>query len=359
MIANLVQNTCEDLQSVTLQAFNTDIEIMVWSEKEKLPALERLAQIWFQCIERQFSRFRSDSELTHINNSKGKLTSISDLMLEVLLLAQKYQQMTQGIFNPFILKALKHSGYNTSFEKIGNKNINLAKSLPQSELSNSTLTLTLDPEARSLQLPQGIEMDLGGIVKSWAAKRLVQEYKHEFGIKRGFVNTGGDLCVWGSSAESGEPWLIGIEDPWRPSQDIGILALESGAVATSSILGRQWLTAQGPMHHLIDSRTMQPSTSNIVQCTVTGPDVIECEIWTKVICILGLNKGLELFAQKTSGYEALLFAQNKETFFYGNKSSLGKLWRDLKSPTLVFNHPEVKIWHNGYSVYPSGRFSAS
>lgn len=332
MIADLVQDTCEGLQSVALQALNTDIEIMLWCENEKLPALERLAQIWFQCVERQFSRFRSDSELMYINASKGKLTRISDLMLEVLLLTQKYQLITQGIFNPLILKALKNTGYDTSFEKLGATRSS-SLDYPNYHASNSSnlnLTLTLDSEAHSLKLPDGVEMDLGGIVKSWAVSRLVQEFEHELDIKRGFVNAGGDLYVWGNSSESGDPWLIGIEDPWQPSQDIGILALETGSVATSSTLGRQWLTAQGPMHHLINPRTMRPSISDTVQCTVTGPNAIECEIWTKVICILGLNKGLKLFAQKTSGYEALLFTKNKETYFYGEKSSLNKLWRDLK-----------------------------
>lgn len=337
MAANLTLDTRETLQSTAIYALNTDIEIMLWCEKEKFPSLELLAQIWFKRIEKQFSRFRTDSELTYINTSKGERTSISDLMLEVLLLAEKYQQMTHGIFNPLILNALESTGYDTSFEKLGNKNRDLVKSVYYaSSNSDDTLTITLDPTAHSLQLPAEAEMDLGGIVKSWAVKRLAQKYKHELKIKRGFVNAGGDLYAWGNSSETGEPWLIGVEDPWQPSQDIGIIALETGSVATSSKLGRQWLTAQGPMHHLIDPRTMRPSTSDTVQCTITGPDVIECEIWTKVICILGLNKGLELFAQNTSGYEALLFTKNKETYFYGEKSSLGKLWRDLKTPYFNF-----------------------
>lgn len=337
MAANLTLDTRETLQSAAIYALNTDIEIMLWCEKEKFPPLELLAQIWFERIEKQFSRFRTDSELTYINTSKGKQTSISDLMLEVLLLAEKYQQMTHGIFNPLILNALESTGYDTSFEKLGNKNRDLVKSVYYaSSNSDDTLTITLDPTAHSLQLPAEAEIDLGGIVKSWAVKRLAQKYKHELKIKRGFVNAGGDLYAWGNSSETGEPWLIGVEDPWQPSQDIGIIALETGSVATSSKLGRQWLTAQGPMHHLIDPRTMRPSISDTVQCTITGPDVIECEIWTKVICILGLNKGLELFAQNTSGYEALLFTKNKETYFYGEKSSLGKLWRDLKAPYFNF-----------------------
>ncbi|HVJ49859.1 FAD:protein FMN transferase [Desulfitobacterium sp.] len=321
---NLVSNNSEALQSVMLQAMNTNIDIMLWCKEEEFPGLERLAQLWLQTVEKRFSRFREDSELTHLNLSAGKPTSISTLMLEVLQLAENYYKITGGVFNPLILTALRNAGYNDSFEKIHDRFL----STPVNS-NSKTFALILDSEDHTAQLPAGTEMDLGGIVKSWAVKRLVQEYQNMLHIERGFINAGGDLSVWGSSTDSGEPWLIGIENPWQPNQDIGILALESGSVATSSKLGRQWSSPQGQMHHLIDPRTMQPSQSDVVQCTVTGPDVIECEIWTKVICILGLEKGLDRLTQKSSGYETIVFTTQKETYYYGSKASLGKVWQNV------------------------------
>ncbi|AHF08436.1 FAD:protein FMN transferase [Desulfitobacterium metallireducens] len=333
------------LQSDILRAMNTDIDFMLWSKREEFPGLAQLARIWFQTVEKQFSRFREDSELTQLNSSAGKPTLISPLMLEVLQLAQNYSKITEGVFNPLILFALKKAGYNDSFEKLKDQfldsSINSRKQTYgkfTDELSSEmfSLSLILDSETRTIQLPVGAEIDLGGIVKSWAVKRLVHEYQHLLKIERGFVNAGGDLTVWGSSSDSGEPWLIGIENPWQPSQDIGLLALNNGSVATSSILGRQWSSPKGQMHHLIDPHTMQPSQSEVVQCTVTGPDVIECEIWTKAICILGLEKGLKLLSQKSSGYEAVMFTTQKETYFYGDKSSLGKVWKDLSFQHVLY-----------------------
>lgn len=310
-------SSSETLQSIFLRAMNTDIEILLACENENTSDLERFAQTWFQYVEKHFSRFRPDSELTHLNTLSGERSLISASMLEVLLLAENYQQMTEGIFNPLILRALDHAGYDTTFEEIQSKNSPCDPSkLDLTVSSGSSLTMTLDLGTRSLQLPPGIEMDLGGIVKSWAVKHLVDEYKNRFKIVRGFVNAGGDLSVWGSALDSGEPWLIGIENPWQPSEDITTLTLANGSVATSSTLGRQWSTPLGPMHHLIDPRTMTPSTSDVVQCTVTGPNVTECEIWAKVLCILGQKKGLELFARKSCGYEAIVFTNQKETHFW-------------------------------------------
>jgi thiamine biosynthesis lipoprotein len=100
-------------------------------------------------------------------------------------------------------------------------------------------------------------------------------------------------------------------------------------VATSSKLGRHWQTEQGNMHHIIDPRTMLPSNNDVVQCTVSGKNVVDCEIWAKVICIMGITAGLELLAEKTENYDALLFTSHKETHFYGREESLPTQWHDL------------------------------
>lgn len=339
------------LQSIMLQAMNTHIEIMLWCKKEDFSGLKRLAEIWFQAVERQFSRFRADSELAQIDLSAGKATPLSPLMFEVLQLAKSYSEQTEGTFNPLILKALKNAGYKDSFEKIKSRSLGtdpalsepIPRSFPIPFKLNPQQSISLNPDEHTLKLPVGTEIDLGGIVKSWAVMRLVQEYQSLLKIERGFVNAGGDLSVWGSSTESGEPWLIAIENPWIPDQDFGILALENGSVATSSVLGKQWASSMGHMHHLIDPRTMQPSQSDVVQCTVTGPDVIECEIWAKVICILGLEKGLALLKEKSRDYEALVFTTQKETCFFGNKDSLGRVWQNVPIHQYIFNNPEVKI----------------
>lgn len=307
----------ETLQPIFLRAMNTDIEIQLACKKGSILELKHLAQTWFQYVEKHFSRFRPDSELTHLNNLAGERSLISDSMLEVLLLAESYRQITENIFNPLLLEALEQAGYDTTFEKIQSIGSRCAPSkLKPIVATGGSLAMTVDLGARSLLLPLGTGMDLGGIVKSWAVKHLVHEYQ-KLGISRGFVNAGGDLSVWGSALDTGEPWLIGVENPWQPSEDIRTLALAEGSVATSSTLGRQWITPLGPMHHLIDPRTMHPSNSDVVQCTVTGPDVIECEVWTKVLCILGLEKGLNLFARKSGRYEAIVFTGNQKTHFYG------------------------------------------
>jgi thiamine biosynthesis lipoprotein ApbE len=111
------------------------------------------------------------------------------------------------------------------------------------------------------------------------------------------------------------PWTVGIEKLWSVQEDIGQINLANGSVATSSKLGRHWETSQGTMHHLINPRTMSPTTNEVVQCTVAGSSVVACEIWAKVICIVGCPAGLTMLAAKTDSYEALVFTDKQETHF--------------------------------------------
>jgi thiamine biosynthesis lipoprotein len=315
------------LHQFLFRAMNTNMEIVVWCRERDIPDIETFTRGWFSSAEQRFSRFRGDSELSHLNRLAGERCMVSDAMLEVLLLAETYRQSTGGAFDPLILNALRQAGYDDSFEivKARNEDYNAGNAPARNEPRN----IVIDPGMQSVQLPPHSEMDLGGIVKSWAVKRLADYFRERLQLKRGLINAGGDLTVWGTSSGAVHPWLIGIENPWKPDEDIGMLALTEGALATSGKLGRQWRTNRGPMHHLIDPRTMRPSESDVVQCTVTGKNVVECEIWAKTICILGSDEGLSLFARKAGPYEALVFTVRKQTHFFGNKESLGSLWRGV------------------------------
>ena len=64
------------------------------------------------------------SELSHLNLLAGERCMVSATMLELLTLADAYRQLTDGIFNPFILDTLLKCGYNESFERIIHKHEN-------------------------------------------------------------------------------------------------------------------------------------------------------------------------------------------------------------------------------------------
>jgi thiamine biosynthesis lipoprotein len=316
------------MQHFPFRAMNTQLELTFVDMEEETAMLVTFAHNWFQHVEERFSRFLPESELSHLNRLAGECCMVSDTMLEVVHLAEMYRQLTQGIFDPLLLNALLNAGYSESYERLKQQNSISSSDIPITVDLNRNIKI--DNTMKSIQLPERISMDLGGIVKSWAVQRLVHHFQKHFKVSRGIINAGGDLMVWNDSTSSNLPWIIGIENPWLESEELGRLVIVNGSIATSSKLGRRWETERGEMHHIIDPRTMEPSVSDVVQCTVTGQNIMDCEIWAKVICIMGSKDGMQLLHDTTDGYEALLFTTEKEIHFYGKEVSLQTQWMDLK-----------------------------
>ncbi|WP_088830171.1 FAD:protein FMN transferase [Paenibacillus tyrfis] len=323
----------EKLHHTAFRAMNTDIEVAYFSDSERFD-LEDQVRDWFEFAEERFSRFRPQSELSYLNRSAGRISMVSETMLEVLRLADSYRERTDGMFNPLILKALKAAGYDATFDQVRQRQEHRNTSEPDTIRIDGSWEL--DTAMKSVRFPPHAEIDLGGIVKGWAVSRLAGWMREAWAVPCGMVNAGGDLAVWGANhRHKKQTWLIGIQNPWNPGEDAGVLHLGEGAAATSSTLGRQWLTHGSVMHHLIDPRTMSPSRSDVVQCTVAGSDVVECEIWAKTMCIAGLEHGLSLFRAEAAGCEALVFLRDGRIHFIGADASPAVRWQ-LPTATLRY-----------------------
>ncbi|MFM2289715.1 MAG: hypothetical protein RL684_2858 [Pseudomonadota bacterium] len=113
-----------------------------------------------------------------------------------------------------------------------------------------------------LQLPAGVELDFGGIVKEYAADRLATLCL-EAGCESALVNLGGDIRATGAQP-GGVPWRIGIRDPRTSASPapgappLHVLALERGAVATSGDYARCIEVAGRRYGHVLDPRTGWP-----------------------------------------------------------------------------------------------------
>jgi thiamine biosynthesis lipoprotein len=76
------------------------------------------------------------------------------------------------------------------------------------------------------------------------------------------------------------------------------------------------------MHHLIDPRTMLPSQSDIVQCTVIGSNTTDCEIAAKVVCILGSGEGTEWLMNQYPDFQSIFFTSDGDRHYMGNPGLL-------------------------------------
>ncbi|NTU85878.1 MAG: FAD:protein FMN transferase, partial [Chloroflexales bacterium] len=114
-------------------------------------------------------------------------------------------------------------------------------------------------------------------------------------VAEALIDAGGDIAVSGPRAD-GSPWPVAVADPLRPGEQLDLLLLAAGGVATSGRDYRRWRQGEGYAHHIIDPRTGAPAQTDILSATVVGPDAAAAEAGAKAALIAGSAGWLDTLA---------------------------------------------------------------
>lgn len=150
-------------------------------------------------------------------------------------------------------------------------------------------------EDRTLQMPEGMEIDLGGIGKEYAVDKAVERLRgtSDTGC---LVNFGGDLAVTGPPTRQAA-WHVGREAlQGGPGKAAGVVRLQFGALATSGDT-RRYLFRDGIRYsHILDPTTGWPIAHAPASVTVAADTCVQAGM----LCTLAMLEG--------EGAEAMLDA---------------------------------------------------
>jgi thiamine biosynthesis lipoprotein len=118
-----------------------------------------------------------------------------------------------------------------------------------------------------------MELDWGGIAKGYGIDLAVRVLI-DMGIRRGFVNAGGDLYCWGRNPDD-RPWRIGVQHP-RAAGFLGVIEMEDEGAATTGDYQRYFFESGVRWHHVFDPRTGYPARGK-QSVTVVGPETAVCD----------------------------------------------------------------------------------
>ncbi len=233
-----------------------------------------------EAAEEALSRFRDESEVTRLNRlaGSGREMIVSARLYRALAAAERARRVSDGRFDPRVLADL---------ERLGSAGAPLGDlAVPEAGRRGAGPWLRRDPRSRSVGLSAPV--DLGGIGKGlalrWAWRRLTAGPHPPLGA---LLEAGGDL-VLGGSAPDGGPWRVGIEDPAGSAEPLAVIALNAGAVCTSSARIGRWRAPDGRLvHHLIDPRTGEPGGTGLQAVTVAAADPAWAEVWSKTLFLAG------------------------------------------------------------------------
>jgi thiamine biosynthesis lipoprotein len=266
------------MTKTTFHAMGTTIELLLPDERSAT-ATVRVEQLFAEW-EGALTRFQPTSELAGLNRHAGVFVFVSPLLCDVLAAALAAARATDGIYDPALLVQLCQAGYDRTFAEVAREQ---PESGSLSKPGGAWHAITLDPVARCVFVPPGVQIDLGGIAKGMAVDAALALLRAE-GVTCALVNAGGDLGVIGLPPEQ-DHWPVAVPDGT-------VVRLERGALATSGKTGRYWRQGDQERHHLIDPRTGMPAQTDLQTATVAANHCEQAEIAAKVAFILGSAAGL-------------------------------------------------------------------
>ncbi|MDM7914739.1 MAG: FAD:protein FMN transferase [Candidatus Eisenbacteria bacterium] len=216
-------------------------------------------------IERKYSRYRPDSEVARIHRSRGAPVEVDDETAGLLDFAAACHAMSGGRFD------VTSGVLRRAWRFDGSDRVPAASEVEA--LLPSIGWEKLAWRRPILFLPEGMEIDFGGIGKEYAVDRAFEEMRVETGAAF-LVNFGGDLRA--SGPRCGErPWVVGIEDPGAEECAVQRIELSGGALATSGD-SRRFLEKDGVRYsHVLDPRTGWPVRDAPRSVTVAAPTCLE------------------------------------------------------------------------------------
>jgi len=232
-------------------------------ETEDSALAERLAGFAHdeaQRIDRKFSRYRTDSVVHEINSNHGAPVHVDSETRRLIDYGVSLWKISEGRFD--LTSGVLRYAWNFDEGPLAAH----PERIP--ELLQRIGWQRVGWDAPVLRLPDGMEIDFGGIGKEYAVD-LVVDYIATQTDCPVLVNFGGDLRCAGKLPRSGA-WRVGIESIAQAGAAARLVELKSGALATSGDTQR-CIEIDGKLYsHIFDARTGWPAVDAPRSITVAA-----------------------------------------------------------------------------------------
>ncbi len=281
------------------------------------------------------------SDVWNLNHAGGKTVKCAPATIDCVKAGLEYSRSSEGAFDITVGKLVDLWDYHAE-----------DPSPPSQKQLSNALThvgyrdVLVDEKAGTITIPEGMEIDLGGIAKGYIADRVCEYLRGDMVVANTQENNGakdvsgddnstagdeaavadngtavaGAVVNFGGNIECvgdrfGEPFKIGIEKPYTDQSDIlGTTTVTSGTVTTSGVYERFFEYKGRKYHHILDTKTGMPSDTDLLSVTVTGDEgtSADCDALATICLLYGHEKGKALI-DDTPGIEALFILEDSST----------------------------------------------
>lgn len=270
------------LWHATFRSMASPVRVQLGRDTEQPRECHRRVRTVFARVDTECTRFEPDSDLMCANAAGERWCPVGSHCFDALLAAWDAHVLTDGWFDPRVLRPLVDLGYDRTLPfadgvDVGERATPARPAAGRWEpgFDTATQVVRVGPEP----------VDLGGIGKGLALRWAGEELRRS-GCELFLLDAGGD-CLCTGAGPDGSGWRIGVEDPFGGDVPVAVLDVTGGACATSSVRWLSWQAGDRRVHHLIDPRTGLPGGAGLRSVTVLADDPAEAEVWTKVLFLRG------------------------------------------------------------------------
>ena len=219
------------------------IEIEIVGEGALVRTALEDAFAYFTQVDEEFSTYKEESAISRINRGKLSLHEASEEMRRVFAVSAAAKEETKGYFD--------------------------------------------------IRRPDG-RVDPSGIVKGWAIEEAAARITAA-GFADFFVNAGGDIASSGQNA-AGEPWSVGIENPFAREEIVKVVYPRGRGIATSGSYIRG--------AHIYDPHDPGRPLDEVTSVTVIAPSVMRADMLATAAFAMG-REGIAFLEQlpEVEGYQ--------------------------------------------------------
>ncbi|HEY5115807.1 MAG TPA: FAD:protein FMN transferase [Nakamurella sp.] len=275
------------VHSFRAMACQVTVQLVGVGTDEAMAAVNHVQDL-FSGVEAACTRFDPRSPLMVANAAPRRWHQVPESCFEAIREAHEAYRITDGLFDPRVLRCLQANGYDRSLP-FSQGNVQVEGQAPDSVGPARRRWRPGFDDYRGRVRLGPLPIDLGGIGKGlavrWALTALAGCGSSVM------VEAGGDLASRGAGPE-GTGWRAAVEDPLVPAgapkrQPVAVLDVSDLAVATSSTRLRSWRVGGKTVHHLIDPRTARPAATGLASVTVIHADPGWAEVWSKSLFVVG------------------------------------------------------------------------
>ena len=285
--------------TVHFTAMDTVIQLSVYGCDHGEEALSEARQL-IQELDGLLSTTDEGSQIHALN--QGETVALAQPVQALLERALALCADTGGAFDITIYPVVRAWGFTTDSHQVPT----------QEELSALLARVDyrqVEPQEGTLTLPQGVELDLGGVAKGYASQQVARLLREE-GVDCALIDLGGSIQAMGSSPD-GDPWSVGIRDPRSDSPEdyAAVVRVTDQAVVTSGMYQRYFEQDGVRYGHIIDPDTGYPVDNGLASVTVVSPDATLADALSTALFVMGRD-GAAQYWRGREDFEFVLMGED-------------------------------------------------